>query len=72
MSESWQGLIMDFAANFLSLSMPTHIHDFDNHNNDYGHSKTVLMRSLANYLKSDSSTILKLGNGFGIDEDYDF
>jgi hypothetical protein len=27
---------MNFAASLLSFSMPTHIHDFDNHSNGYG------------------------------------
>jgi hypothetical protein len=31
MSDSWQGFITDSAAHLLSFSMPTQIHDFDNH-----------------------------------------
>jgi hypothetical protein len=38
---------MDFAANSLSFSMPTHTHDFDNHSNGYSHSKTALMWSVS-------------------------
>jgi hypothetical protein len=45
--ETWLGLIMDFAANLLSSSTPTHTHDFDNHNNCYGRSKTSLMQSFS-------------------------
>jgi hypothetical protein len=38
---------MDSTADLLSSSTPTHTHDFDNHSNGYGRSKTELMQSLA-------------------------
>jgi hypothetical protein len=40
MGESWRGLITDSAALLLGFSMPTQAHDFRNHSNGYGHSKT--------------------------------
>ncbi len=52
--------------------MPTHTHVFGSHRNGYGHLKTADVRSLVDRRKSDSSTILKLGFDFRIDEDYDF
>jgi hypothetical protein len=48
-SETWRGLIMDSTDNMLSSSMPTHTHNFDNHNNGYGRSKTALVWSLADH-----------------------
>jgi hypothetical protein len=39
MSETWSGLIMDFAANLRNFSTPNHTHNFDNHNNGYGRSR---------------------------------
>jgi hypothetical protein len=47
MSETWQGLFTDHAANMLGFSMATHPHDFGNNNNGYGCSKTVLMQSFS-------------------------
>jgi hypothetical protein len=52
MGETWKGLVMDSVANFLSFSTPTHTLDFDNHSGGYGHSKTTLVRSLADSRKS--------------------
>jgi hypothetical protein len=72
MSESWLGLIMDSAVNLLSFSMPTHTHNFDNHNNGYGHSRTSLIWSVSESPEIDFFDGLKLGNGFRIDEDYNF
>jgi hypothetical protein len=57
MSESWRGLIMDFAASLLSFSTPTHIHDFDNHSNDYGCLKDNARAELADYQKTASSMV---------------
>jgi hypothetical protein len=45
--ETWRGLIMDFVANFLSFSTPTHTHDFDNDSNGYAHLKTALVQSIS-------------------------
>jgi hypothetical protein len=47
MSESWLGLFTDYAAILLSFSTLTHAHDFDNHSNGYGRSKTELVRSIS-------------------------
>jgi hypothetical protein len=47
MSKSWRGLITDSAAHLLRFSMPTHTHDFDNHSNGYGRSKTALVWSVS-------------------------
>jgi hypothetical protein len=38
---------MGSEANFLSFSMPTNTHDFDNHGNGYSHSETALVRSVS-------------------------
>jgi hypothetical protein len=46
---------MDSIASLLNFSMPTHTHDFGNHGDGFGHSKTSLIRSLADRRKSDSS-----------------
>jgi hypothetical protein len=46
---------MDIATNLLNFLTPTHTHNFDNHSIDYSHSNTVLVRSLADCHKSDSS-----------------
>jgi hypothetical protein len=43
--ETWWGLITDSAAHLLNFSMPTHTHNFGNHRNGYGCSKTALVRS---------------------------
>jgi hypothetical protein len=48
---------MDFVANLLGFSTPTYTHDFDNHNDDYGHPNTALMWSLADRRKSVSLTV---------------
>jgi hypothetical protein len=56
-SETWRGLIMDSTDNMLSSSMPTHTHNFDNHNNGYGRSKTALVWSLADRWKLVSLTV---------------
>jgi hypothetical protein len=48
--------------------MLTHTHDFDNHNNGYSCSKTVLVRSFSGSPEIGFFDGLKLG----IDEDYDF
>jgi hypothetical protein len=40
-------LTTDSAANLLGFSMSTHTHDFNNHINGYGHSKTTLVRSVS-------------------------
>jgi hypothetical protein len=37
---------MDFAASLLSFSMPTHIHDFDNHSIGYGCLKDITRAEL--------------------------
>ncbi len=47
MDEDQQGLIMNFAVNFLSFSTPTQPHGFDNHSNGYGHSRIMLMQSVS-------------------------
>jgi hypothetical protein len=47
MSETWQGLITDFATYLLSFSTPTHTHDFNNHVYGYGRLKKALMRSVS-------------------------
>jgi hypothetical protein len=47
MSETWRGLITDLAANLLSFSTPTQTHDFGNHINGCGHSKTALVQSFS-------------------------
>jgi hypothetical protein len=57
MRETWQGLFTYFVANFLSFSMPTHTYDFGNHNDGYDHSKTALVRSLADRRKLVSSMV---------------
>jgi hypothetical protein len=49
--ESWRGLITNSAINLLSFLMPTHTHDFDNHDNGYGRSTTALMPSVSGSLK---------------------
>jgi hypothetical protein len=72
MSETWQGLITDFATYLLSFSTPTHTHDFNNHVYGYGRLKKALMRSVSGSPKIWFFDGLKLGNGFGIDGDYDF
>jgi hypothetical protein len=48
---------MDFAASLLSFSTPTHIHDFDNHSNDYGCLKDNARAELADYQKTTSSMV---------------
>jgi hypothetical protein len=63
---------MYFAANLLSFLIPTHRHDFGNHNDGYGHSKAILMQSLADSRKSDLSMVLNFETFSGIGEDYDF
>jgi hypothetical protein len=45
MSESERGLITDSVAYLPSSSTPTQTHDFGNHSNGYGRSKTALVRS---------------------------
>jgi hypothetical protein len=49
--ESWRGLITNSATNLLSFLTPTHTHNFDNHDNGYGRSKTALMPSVSGSLK---------------------
>jgi hypothetical protein len=71
-SKSWRGLNTDFAASLLSFLMPTHTHDFNNHSNGYGCLKYSAHAELADCRKSDSSTALKLGFEFRINENYDF
>jgi hypothetical protein len=44
-SESWRGLITNFAASFLSSSTPTQSLDSGNDSNGYGHPKIALVRS---------------------------
>jgi hypothetical protein len=70
--ESWWGLSTDLAASLLSLWTPTQSHDSDNHNNGYDRPKTALVWSSADHQKSDSSTALKLGFDFRINENYNF
>jgi hypothetical protein len=43
---------MDFAANLLSFSTPTHTHDLDNQRDAYNDPKTSLVQSLADSRKS--------------------
>jgi hypothetical protein len=62
---------MDSICHMLILSTPTPSHDFANHSNGYGCLSTYHVQSLADCRKSDSSTILKLGFDFRIDENYD-
>jgi hypothetical protein len=70
MSETWQGLITDSAANLLRFSTPTHTHDFNNHSNGYDSSKMALVQSLMDHRKSDSSTSFELGYRFRTGKDY--
>jgi hypothetical protein len=51
---------MDSVGHLLSFLMPTHKHVSGNHNNGYGHLKTVDMQSSADCRKSDSSTVSNL------------
>jgi hypothetical protein len=44
-SESWRGLITNFAASLLSSSTPTQSLDSGNDSNGYGHPKIALVRS---------------------------
>jgi hypothetical protein len=52
--------------------MLTQTHNLGNHSNGYGHSKIALVWSFSGLPESDSSTVLKLENGFELDKDYDF
>jgi hypothetical protein len=72
MSESWLGLFTDSVAILLSFSTPTHAHDFDNHSNDYGRSKTELVWSFSGQPEICFFNSFELGYGFKISEDYDF
>jgi hypothetical protein len=72
MGETWQGLNTDSAANLLIFSTLAQTHDFNNHSKVYGRSRTALVRSVADCRKIRFFDGLKLGNGFGIGEDYDF
>jgi hypothetical protein len=54
MSETRRGLVMDFAAIWPSILMPTHTHDFGKHRNVYGRSKQHSCRASPDCQKSDS------------------
>jgi hypothetical protein len=54
MSETGLGLITDSVSHFLSWLMPTHTHDFDNHNDGYDRLKIADVRSSADCRKTAS------------------
>jgi hypothetical protein len=72
MSETWLGLVTDFADNLHIFSMPTHTCDFDNHNNGYVRSKTALVRSVSGQPKICFFDGFELGYSFRISKHYDF
>jgi hypothetical protein len=66
MGETWRSLITDFVANLLSISTPTHTHDFDNHSDGYSHPKTTLVQSFSGQLEISFVDGFELRNGSGI------
>jgi hypothetical protein len=54
MSETGRGLITDSVSHFLSWLMPTHTHDFDNHNDGYDRLKIADVRSSTDCRKTAS------------------
>jgi hypothetical protein len=72
MSEAWKGSFMDLAANLLGFSTPTHTHNFGNHSNGYGCSKTALMRRFSGLPEIRFFNGLKLRYSVRINENYNF
>jgi hypothetical protein len=56
---------MDYTTILLSFPMLTHMHDFDNHSDGYGHPKIVLMRSVSGQLGITIVNRFKLRHGSG-------
>jgi hypothetical protein len=63
---------MDFAISWPSFLTPTHTHDFDNHSDSYGHSKTTLVQSFSGLPENSLFNGFKPGNVSELGEDYDF